>query len=92
MTRGAGSPPAMPRDESVVKPLQQLSALQPGSRATIRRIEAGRGLAARLSAMGLLPGAQVEVLKSGRGGPLVIKIKETKLVLGRGMTHKIIVE
>jgi Fe2+ transport system protein FeoA len=42
--------------------------------------------------MGLLPGAKLEVIRSAMGGPVVVRVKETKLVLGRGMARKIMVE
>jgi ferrous iron transport protein A len=41
--------------------------------------------------MGLLPKTQVTVVRNGRPGPLVISVRDSKMVLGRGMADKIMV-
>ena len=68
-----------------------LSMVPTGSIVTIKRINAGRGLMSRLSAMGLLPGARVSVVRSATAGPVVVKVLDSKVVLGRGMAHKVFV-
>jgi ferrous iron transport protein A len=42
--------------------------------------------------MGFLPEQIILVVKNGHPGPLVVKVKESKIVLGRGMSQKIKVE
>jgi Fe2+ transport system protein FeoA len=56
------------------------------------RINAGNGLCERLSAMGLVPGAAVEILSDGRKGPMIVAVKGSRVVLGRGMALKVLVE
>jgi Fe2+ transport system protein FeoA len=69
-----------------------LSDVPQGSRVRVAGIEAGRGLAARLAAMGLAPGVQVLVVRNGGRGPALVEVKGTRLALGRGMASKIRVE
>ena len=55
-------------------------------------ILAGRGVWRHLAAMGLVPGAVITVLNSrGPGGPLMIRIGDTRLALGWGMAQRVMV-
>lgn len=56
------------------------------------KITAGAGLKARLAAMGILSGAELKVVNNGHPGPLLVKLRDCKMVLGRGMARKIFVE
>ncbi len=47
------------------------------------------GLANRLAAMGLMVNSELKVVKNGHPGPFVVMVRDTKLVLGRGMADKI---
>ena len=47
------------------------------------------GLANRLAAMGLMVNVELKVVKNGHPGPFVVMVRDTKLVLGRGMADKI---
>jgi Fe2+ transport system protein FeoA len=69
-----------------------LSSVSAGSSVLLRRIRAGRDLAARLSALGFVPGATVDVHRNSPHGPLVVQVKGSRLMLGRGMADKIAVE
>jgi len=69
-----------------------LFIVRKGERVKIKTVHGGHGLQAKLSAMGLVPGMEVEVVSNDRGGPLVVKIMESRFMLGRGMAHKILVE
>jgi len=62
-----------------------------GETVKIARIEAGRGLNSRLASMGLMPNVQITVVKNAHPGPFVISIKNSKMMLGRGMANKIMV-
>jgi Fe2+ transport system protein FeoA len=72
-------------------PLKPLSAVEAGQTVKLVTIEAGQGLRSRLLAMGLVPNAGITVVSSGGPGPFVISVKGTKMMLGRGMAHKIMV-
>lgn len=68
-----------------------LAMAVPGQRVKILAVRAGRGLQARLSAMGLVPGVEVMVVGNDFRGPLFISVGGGRLMLGRGMTQKILV-
>ncbi len=68
-----------------------LSGVKAGEKVTLVYIDAGHGLRGRLTAMGLVPGTILTVIKNDRPGPFVINVKNTKVMLGRGMAQKIIV-
>lgn len=73
------------------EPLTPLSSIKAGQKVRIVLIDAGRGLNSRLASMGLLPNTQVTVLRNGSPGPLVVSVRDSKMVLGRGMADKIMV-
>ncbi len=69
-----------------------LSTVSAGHSVRLRRIQAGQELEARLSALGFVPGAVVKVHRNGCHGPLVVQIKGSRLMLGRGMADQIAVD
>ncbi len=69
-----------------------LSSVRAGSSVTLRRIRAGQELEARLLAMGFVPGETVEVCRNLPHGPLLVGVKGSRVMLGRGMAEKIAVE
>ncbi|MBN2737967.1 MAG: ferrous iron transport protein A [Spirochaetales bacterium] len=58
----------------------------------ILKIEGGRGIKSKLSAMGLVPGMEIKVLRSHNRGPMIIEVMDSRIMLGHGMAAKIIVE
>lgn len=66
-----------------------LSMVRSGERVRITAINAGRGMQARLASMGLIPGVELTVVSSHSRGPYVVAVKDSRIVLGRGMTRKI---
>ncbi len=78
-----------PRDEAALRPL---SCVQAGESVRIARIRAEcRGLANRLASMGLMVNVEITVVNNGHPGPFVVGVRESKVVLGRGMADKIMV-
>lgn len=73
--------------DSVV-PLSQAPA---GRRIVVQRIEGGRNLCARMAALGIYPGAEIEVLCAGCDRPCLVKVHGTTLSLGAGVSNKILV-
>ncbi len=73
-----------------VEQTMPLTMLPPGQVGRIVEIRAGRQLTDRLAGLGLLPGNTVSVLRDN-GGPLLLAVGETRLALGRGIAHKILV-
>jgi len=72
--------------------MMPLSMVAAGKKVKLLTVNAGRGLKARLANMGLVPGVELEVISNSRRGPFIVAVKETRLLLGRGMAHKIEVE
>jgi Fe2+ transport system protein FeoA len=69
-----------------------LSKVEAGQTVRLIRVDAGHGLKHRLAAMGLLSNTKIKVLRNEGKGQLVINVKGSKVVLGRGMAEKIMVE
>jgi len=70
---------------------RQLSEVAPGEVVTIESVAGGRGLTSRLSAMGLFAGREVEVVRNSRGGPVVVAVRDCRVMLGRGAAQKVMV-
>lgn len=62
-----------------------------GERVRIQTLQGGKGLAKRLTELGLNPGTEVRIV-ARQGGGLVVARGETRLALGCGMAVKILVE
>jgi ferrous iron transport protein A len=73
------------------KSIQSLSEIRSGRKVKLVSVEAGRGLINRLVSMGLLPNVEITVINNSHPGPFVINVKGSKIMLGRGMAHKIMV-
>jgi ferrous iron transport protein A len=69
-----------------------LSLASPGEALTIVDVRAGRQLRMRLSDLGLVPGTVVEVVQSLGHGPVILAVGDARLALGRGASHKVLVE
>ncbi|MDI9370544.1 MAG: hypothetical protein GX181_03830 [Synergistaceae bacterium] len=62
-----------------------------GSEVTVARIVGGGECSRRLSELGIVPGAKVQVVQNG-GGPLLLKVGESRFAIGRGMALKVFVD
>jgi len=76
----------------MVNQCMPLAMVCPGEEVRVVDIRAGRGLARRLTDMGLTPGTTLRVLSSHMPGPIIIDLRGTRLVLGGGVAQKILVE
>ena len=74
------------------KNVRPLSEVQAGETVKLAGIKAGRGLNSRLASMGLVPNVEITVVSNSRPGPFVISVKNSKMMLGRGVAHKLMVE
>jgi ferrous iron transport protein A len=59
---------------------------------TIVDVRAGRQLRQRLSCLGLVPGTVVEIVQTLGHGPVILAVGDARLALGRGASHKVLVE
>jgi Fe2+ transport system protein FeoA len=69
-----------------------LVMVRQGERARVLRISAGRGLVRRLTEMGLLPGAEIEIISGRQPGPIIIRLQGLRFGLGFGLAKRIFVE
>jgi Fe2+ transport system protein FeoA len=69
-----------------------LSTIDPQTEVTLIGITGGRGIRSKLYSMGLVPGVRLRVLNRNGHGPLIVGVKDYRLVIGHGMANKIIVE
>jgi Fur family ferric uptake transcriptional regulator len=67
-----------------------LSSAPAGERVRVIRIAGGHGAQQRLTDLGILPGTELEVIHTV--GPYVVAVKGSRIALGHGVVHKIIVE
>jgi len=72
--------------------MMPLTMVNPGQEVTMIDILGGRGIRSKLYSMGLVPGAAFTVLSRNGGGPVMLRVKDSRLAIGRGMAQKIIVE
>lgn len=57
----------------------------------IRSFEGGEGLQSHLAGMGLVQGMTLDVIRNDGSGPLVVRVKNTRIAIGRMMAKKILV-
>jgi ferrous iron transport protein A len=69
-----------------------LSDADEGQTVSIVNIIAGRGLRARLTSLGLLPKSRITMLRKNGSSPFVIRIKNTRMAIGRQIADKIMVK
>jgi ferrous iron transport protein A len=72
---------------------KRLSEIPSGGNARIRGIEGGLNIRQRLCELGVYPGESVLVEKTGiLGGPLMLKVGDHHIAIGKGLAQKILVE
>ena len=73
-------------------PLMHLAMVSPGETVRLVSVEGGLGIRKRLADLGLNIGESLSVIQSDSQGPMILAVKESRLALGRGVAHKILVE
>lgn len=63
-----------------------------GARTVVRALRGGQELVSRLTALGIVAGTSVEVLQNRGRGPLLIRVRDTRIALGRGEAAKVMVD
>ena len=69
-----------------------LAMVAPREPVKVVSIRAGRGLTQRLVDMGLTPGASLKIVSDFMSGPVIIEFRGSRVALGHGVAHKIIVQ
>jgi len=75
-------------DQKSSLPLRMTSE---GDTVKLVDIRGGARLQHRLAEMGLTPGMKFEIVANNRGGPCVVLVKGTMMMIGRGMIDRIFV-
>lgn len=68
-----------------------LAFLPEGAKATVSDIQGERSMVGHLADMGFTPSARITVLKSCPPGAILVRLKEARIALGRGMAMQILV-
>lgn len=69
-----------------------LASVPRGASAIILRVQLSPEVARQLAQLGVIPGAEVVVLRSASfGGPLFVEIRGASILLARKLTRKILV-
>ena len=66
-----------------------LTQCAPGSIVKLQCFEGNGEVKIRLISLGLLPGEVFRVVRNQTRGPLVIQVKHSRLLLGRGLASKV---
>lgn len=67
-----------------------LNAIEIGKYAEVNNVVGGEMMCKKLMEMGVNRGCVIEMVRND-SGPLIIRLGESKLVLGRGMAQKVMV-
>jgi len=68
-----------------------LSAAPQGRPLSLVRVEGGHGFRRRLAELGMTPGTPIKVLRNELNSPLVVELRGSRLMLGRGVADRILV-
>ena len=81
------------RKELIPDNMLRLTDLEEGQKGIIREIDGGRHSSKRLADLGLAPGVEITIITSSFfSGPVQISVCGSKLVIGRGLAGKILIE
>lgn len=71
--------------------MKRLDLLAAGSGGVIESLRGGESFLGRITAMGFTPETEVQVLRNGKRGPLLVGVRDTEVALGRGEAAKVYV-
>jgi ferrous iron transport protein A len=66
-----------------------LSALRPGEQGVVVELIGGRGLLGRMASLGFTPGAEVTIVQNFGRGPLIARVRDARIALGRGEAGRV---
>jgi len=73
--------------------MMPLTLVTPGEDVQLMAIHGGHHIRQRLADLGLTPGVELRVIQSAMNGPLIVGLRnDSRLVLGRGMAHRMYVQ
>ena len=69
-----------------------LDSLAPQERGFVRSLGGGHSLVCRLAALGFTPGVPITIVQNRGRGPMIVRVRECRIALGRGEAHKVLVQ
>jgi len=66
-----------------------IAGISSGKQVELVGVDAGCNLRGRLLALGFIKGSIITVISNEGNGPLLIKVGESRLTIGRGMAERI---
>ena len=69
-----------------------LAIVSIGQKVRLDSIRGGDNVIHRLTSLGFTPGAEINVLQNYGRGPLIVKVRGSRVAIGRGEAQKIIVQ
>ena len=70
---------------------KSLAGVRAGTRARVLKLAGGERFKDKLLCMGILPGHEIEVLSSSKNGPVIVRVNDTRVVIGHSMAERILV-
>ncbi len=68
-----------------------LDRMTKGTKGRVVSIAGGRGAVLKLAAQGIAPGMTIEKVGHLRGGPILVKVGQNQVAIGKGLASKVIV-
>ena len=62
-----------------------------GERGVVVGLRGGEAAQRRLADLGIRPGVNLLVINTGRPGPFIVALKDTRIALGHGLAHHVLV-
>ncbi|MBI9049605.1 MAG: ferrous iron transport protein A [Anaerolineaceae bacterium] len=72
--------------------MMPLSMVRQGTEVCLIEIRGGMRMRKRLADLGLTCGMKLKTVCNNGNGPIILKVKDSRLAIGRGMLHHILVE
>jgi len=77
------------RPSSASSDVIPLSALPSGAQGVVVDMCGGRGILCRMTSLGFTPGAEIQVLQNYGRGPIIARVRDARIALGRGEARHI---
>jgi ferrous iron transport protein A len=85
---GTGWASSSPESDNTIV---SLSALGAGEHGEVVELAGGRCMLSRMTALGFTPGADVTVVQNYGRGPLIARVRDARIALGRGEAKRVYV-
>ena len=83
--------PVAIHQSEIIKDEMPLSKLTAGNSGVLKEYMGGRGMLGRCLSLGFTPGSVIKMLENFNSGPVLVKVHDTEIALGRGLAEQIIV-